>query len=226
MAVPSTTYPWKPELQGPIFQDHGKGKPIPFRPPEGRFAGRGAECGGGGSVECDASSGLEDLLLAANMSFCAQWMIDLRFTRTQRLRAGCVVALLYLLCVMTPTIALALSGMATPDCLLTDASAMVHVHNHASTEPQHHSMHSEHGAAHVHDAMVSGQDDPSSSNWPARPAHGSAGTSCCELMCLTALPAMYASVGAPDLPVSRCLQEASRVMSDNAPPRLYRPPIS
>jgi hypothetical protein len=153
-------------------------------------------------------------------------MIDLRFTRTHRLRAGCVVALLYLLCVMTPTIALALSGMATPDCLLTDASALVHVHNHASTKSQHHSMHSEHGAAHVHDAMLSGQDDSSSSSWPARPAHGSAGTSCCELMCLTALPAMYAGVGAPDLPVSRCLQEASRVISDNAPPRHYRPPIS
>ena len=153
-------------------------------------------------------------------------MIDLRLTRTQRLRVGCAVALLYLLCVMTPTIALALPGMPTPDCLVTDGAAMVHVHNHASGEPQHHSMHSDQSAAHVHDAMVGVTDDPSSSRWPARPADGSAGTSCCELMCLTALPAMFAGVSPPDRPVSRCLNEASRVMSDSAPPRLYRPPIS
>jgi hypothetical protein len=153
-------------------------------------------------------------------------MIDLRLTRTQRLRAGCVVALLYLLCVMTPTIALALPGMPTLDCLVTDGAALVHVHNHASGEPQHHSMHGDHGAAHVHDAMASIADDPSSTNAPSRPTHGSAGTSsCCELMCLTALPAMFAGVSPPDLPMSRCLNEASRVMSDNAPPRHYRPPI-
>ena len=153
-------------------------------------------------------------------------MIELRLTKTQRLRAGCVVALLYLLCVMTPTIALALPGMATPGCLLTDGAAMVHVHNHASGEPQHRSLQGDHGAAHVHDAMVSGKDEPSSSNWPVRPAHGSFGTSCCELMCLTALPAMFANISPPDRPVSRGVNEASRVISDSTPPRLYRPPIS
>jgi len=153
------------------------------------------------------------------------WMIDLRLTKTQRLRAGCAIALLYLLCVLTPTIALALPGMATPDCLVADGAsmAMVHVHNHTSAEPQHHAMHSGHGAAPVHDmAMINVGDEPSNK----APAHGSAGASCCELMCLTALPAMFADVGAPDQPVSRRRNEASRTMSDNAPPRHYRPPIS
>ena len=148
------------------------------------------------------------------------------------MRAGCAVALLYLLCVLTPTIALALPGMTTPDCLLIDrAAAMVHVHSQASGEAQHHSMHGDHGAkhvgaAHVHDTTVSIKDEPSSNNGPAPPAHGSAGKSCCELMCLTALPAMFAGVSPPDRPIARCLNETSRVMSDNAPPRLYRPPIS
>lgn len=137
-----------------------------------------------------------------------------------------MLALLYLLCVMTPTIASALPGTATPGCLPTDGAATVHVHNHTSVEPQHHSMHGDHGVAHVHDATASVKDDPSANDWPVRAAHGSAGTSCCELMCLTALPAMFASVSPPDRPVSRCLNEASRVMSGNAPPTLYRPPIS
>ena len=136
-----------------------------------------------------------------------------------------MLALLYLLCVMTPTIGLALPGTATPDCLVIDGAAIVQAHNHTSGEPQHHSMH-DHGVAHVHDTMVSVKDDPSSNDWPARPGHGAAGTSCCELMCLTALPAMFAGVSPPDRPMSRCLNEASRVMSDNAPPTLYRPPIS
>jgi hypothetical protein len=150
-------------------------------------------------------------------------MIDLRLTRTQRLRAGCAVALLYLLCVLTPTIALALPGMATPDCLVTDGVAMIHVHNHASAEPRHHAMHSGHGAAAVDDmAMINVGDEPSNK----APAHGSAGASCCELMCLTALPAMFADVSPPDQPVSRHRNEASRIMSDNAPSRHYRPPIS
>jgi hypothetical protein len=155
------------------------------------------------------------------------WMNDLRLTKTQRLRAGCAVALLYLLCVMTPTIALALPGMATADCLVIDAAAVtVQVHNHASAESQHHSMHGDHGAAHAHDAMAGVSDDRSSNHPPARSTHGAGRTSCCELMCLTALPALFASVSPPDRPVSRCLNEMIRVMSDNVPPRLYRPPIS
>jgi hypothetical protein len=154
-------------------------------------------------------------------------MNDLRLTRTQRLRVGCVVALLYLLCVLTPTIALALPGIVTPDCLLTDGTAMVHVHNHASGESQHHSMHSEYGAAPVHDmAMVNVKHELSSSKTPARPVHGSAGASCCELMCLTALPATLVDVTRPSVPPSRCASEPSRVVTDNAPLGLYRPPIS
>jgi hypothetical protein len=135
-----------------------------------------------------------------------------------------MLALLYLLCVMTPTIALALPGTATPDCLVTDGTAIGPAHNRTSAEPQHHSMHSDHGAAHVHDIAVDDAAPPATT--PAPHNHSSAGASCCELRCLTALPAMFAGVSAPDRPVSRCLNEASRVMSGNAPPTLYRPPIS
>jgi hypothetical protein len=152
-------------------------------------------------------------------------MIDLRLTKAQRLRAGCAVALLYLLCVMTPTIALALPGTAIPDCLVADATAMVHVHNYDAGEHQHQAMHHDHGNAHMHGAAINVADHASGTT-PAHPAHHSSGGSCCELMCLTALPALFTDVSAPNQPASRCVNEASRVMAGSAPPRLYRPPIS
>jgi hypothetical protein len=152
-------------------------------------------------------------------------MIDLRLTKTQRLRAACAIALLYLLCVMTPTVALALPGTAIPDCLVTDGTAMVHVHNHDFGEHQHHAMHTDHAGGHVHDVALNVTDGTSGPT-PAHSNHHSNGGSCCELMCLTALPAVLTDVRAPDQPVSRCINEVSRVMAGSAPPRLYRPPIS
>jgi len=141
------------------------------------------------------------------------------------LRAGCAVALLYLQCVMTPTIALALPGVTIPDCLVMDATGMVHVHNHESGEHQHHSIHHDHGAEHMHNVAMNIADGATGAP-PVHPANHSSGGSCCELICLTALPALFADVSAPDQPVSRRVNEVSRVMAGSAPPRLYRPPIS
>ena len=58
-----------------------------------------------------------------------------------------------------------------------------------------------------------------------QPSHTS-GSSCCELMCLSALPVVFAEIIPPIRPLSLHIKEASGVMADNAPPRLYRPPIS
>jgi hypothetical protein len=53
-------------------------------------------------------------------------------TRLKRLRAGWIIALIYLLCVLAPTISFALPGSYAVSPCLTDASharGMVHVHN-------------------------------------------------------------------------------------------------
>jgi hypothetical protein len=150
-------------------------------------------------------------------------MIDLRLTKIQRLRARCGVALLYLLCVMTPTIALALPGTTIPDCLLLDAAAVVHVHNHGAGDAHHHATSGGRAGTHDHGtALNTGHplDQP-----PQRGHHTSTGGSCCELMCLTALPAMSTDITPPIPVVSLCVNEASRVIVGSAPPRHYRPPI-
>jgi hypothetical protein len=155
----------------------------------------------------------------------------LRLTRTWRLRLGCAVALLYLLCVMTPTVALALPGSAIPDCLMLDEAGVPHTHMHGAGGMTHHAMN--HVAAPRHEIAsndLSVAPDEKSQPGHTQPGHTqpghAAGSSCCELMCLSALPAAFAEIMPPIQPLSLRIREATSVMADNAPPRLYRPPIS
>ena len=140
-----------------------------------------------------------------------------------------MVALAYLLCVLAPAISYALPGVHTPARCLTDehhVPGMVHVHS----GPQH--VHKD-GHIHVHagaqghsaggDHSMSGTSDPSS--LPEKAPHFSDGQ-CCGLMCVTALPATVVDVVKPAAPTAICEGEGYRNVTDNAPPRLYRPPIS
>lgn len=152
-----------------------------------------------------------------------------RLTRTKRLRAGWLIALAYLLCVLAPTISYALPGLHTPAPCLTDVNhvpGMVHVHS----GPQH--VHKDggihdHAAAQGHfaadDRSMSETSD--SSSVPEKAADLSDGQ-CCGLICVTALPATVIDIMKPSALPVLCEAEGSRDVADNAPPRLYRPPIS
>jgi hypothetical protein len=148
--------------------------------------------------------------------------LNVSLTRIQRLRAGCAVALVYLLCVMAPTIALALPGASTPDCLLLD-EAVTHIHNHGADGAHQHARHVRHGDTHIHQ-MAANTSHLMSDKAP-RGDHSSAGGSCCELMCLTALQAASTEMIPPVPLVSLRVNEKSLAMVGSAPPRLYRPPI-
>lgn len=152
-----------------------------------------------------------------------------RLTRAKRLRAGWLIALAYLLCVLAPTISYALPGVHAPALCLTDENhvpGMVHVHS----EPQH--VHSD-GHAHDHAATQvnsAGRDhsmsvESDSKSAPGKASHTSSGQ-CCGLMCVTAIPAKVADIVKPSAPTARCEVEGYRNVADNAPPRLYRPPIT
>ena len=152
-----------------------------------------------------------------------------KLTRTKRLRAGWLVALAYLLCVLAPTISYALPGNHTPAPCLTDndhVPGMVHVHSesqHVHDDGQIH----DHAAAHVH----SGGGDHSmsvaadSKSVPEKAPHTSGGE-CCGLMCVTAIPAKVVDIVKPSTPTALCEVEGYRNVADNAPARLFRPPIS
>jgi len=154
-------------------------------------------------------------------------------TRLKRLRAGWVVSLLYLLCVLAPTISFALPGShAVAPCLI-DAShvpGMVHVHTEAPTQHIHKDGHG-HDHSGVHSHVNSDGDQHSMSIAlhgelvPAKAPHSS-DVQCCGLLCVTALPATLIDIVKPSAPTALCEVEGYRKVTDSAPPRLYRPPIS
>jgi hypothetical protein len=146
-------------------------------------------------------------------------------TRTRRLRAGWFVALIYLLCVLAPTISYALPGVhAIAPCLTDDnhVPGMVHLHNEIPTQHVHSGGHSHANSDGDHRSMSMALGDKSV---PEKAPHSSDGQ-CCGLMCVTALPATLIDIVKPFAPTVLCEVEGYRKVTDNAPPRLYRPPIS
>jgi hypothetical protein len=154
-------------------------------------------------------------------------------SRTKRLRAGWFVALFYLLCVLAPSMSFALpGGHAVAPCLTDDnhVPGMVHVHNQGPAQHVHADgrLH-DHSAAHSH-ASSSGDDRLVSialneKQVPEKAPHSSDGQ-CCGLTCVTALPATLVDIVKPSTPTAIFAVESYRKVTDNAPPRLYRPPIS
>ena len=158
-------------------------------------------------------------------------------TRTKRLRAGWIVALAYLFCVLSPTLSFALPGShAIAYCLTDDdqVPGLTHVHNHVHNESVAQHVHKngqvhDHSGAptHVHaagdhQAKTVALSDGSGPVKAPHPADGK----CCGLMCVTALPAADLNIAKPLLPKAIRVSENLRTLRDNAPPRLYRPPIS
>jgi len=154
-------------------------------------------------------------------------------TRLKRVRAGWIVALIYLLCVLAPTISYALPGNHAVAPCLTDENhvpGMVHVKNEMPTQHVHKDgyVHN-HSGAHSH-ASTDGDDRPMSMapaapSIPEKAPHSSDGQ-CCGLMCVTALPATLIDIVKPSAPTALCEVRGDRKVTDNAPPRHYRPPIS
>jgi len=154
-------------------------------------------------------------------------------TRLERVKAGWIVALVYLLCVLAPTISYALPGKhAVAPCLADEnhVPGIVHVHNEMPTQHVHKAGHAhDHSGAHSH-ASTDGDHRSASmalsdKSVPEKAPHSSDGQ-CCGLMCVTALPATVIDIVKPSVPTALCEVEGDRKVTDNAPPRLYRPPIS
>jgi hypothetical protein len=146
-------------------------------------------------------------------------------TRLRRLRAGWIVALTYLLCVLAPTLSFALPGSRAVSPCLTDA-AIVRMHLDAPVQHVRIDGHGhDHANAHLHANPGDLDHSPSTAIKSVNAPHSSDGQ-CCGLMCVTALPATLNDIAKPSVPVALCEVEGYRKVTDNAPPRHYRPPIS
>jgi hypothetical protein len=154
-------------------------------------------------------------------------------TRLKRLRVGRVVALVYLLCVLAPTLSFALPGShAVTPCLTEAARGPGIVHLHTDAPIQHVRIDGRvHDHANMHSHARSGDLDRSISialdanSVPEKAPHSFEGQ-CCGLTCVTAMPATLIDIVKPSAPTALCEVEGGRKVTDNAPPRLYRPPIS
>jgi hypothetical protein len=143
-----------------------------------------------------------------------------RLSRSVRMKAGWVVALAYLFCVVAPAAALAW-GTSAP-CLADDGELADLVPAHHQTSHMH-SGDAAHDHAKTHDHHQAAAQDA-----PAEHHHHGKGTPgpCCAMMCVTALPADLPSIAKPLQPISTCAPEITVRVHSEAPPLLYRPPIT
>ncbi|MGN6310155.1 MAG: hypothetical protein ACTHNN_11430 [Xanthobacteraceae bacterium] len=155
-----------------------------------------------------------------------------RLTGTHRRRAGWLIALAYLLCVLAPTLSFALPGsQAIAHCLTVEdyAASAVRTHGegmmhaHQSGDAHHHAgvgTQAEPAVAHVVHAAA-----PKSDSSPAKAPRALDGK-CCGMMCVTALPAALAAVTQPAMPKAVRVSDSYHELTDNVPAVHYRPPIS
>ena len=159
-------------------------------------------------------------------------------TRLKRLRAGWIVALIYLLCVLAPTLSFAVPGSRAVTPCLTEAAhgpGIAHLHTDAPIQRIRADAHM-HDHADVHSHASSGDLGRSMSmaingksvngkSVPEKVPHSIDGQ-CCGLTCVSALPVTLIDIVKPSAPTALCEVEGCRRVTDNAPPQLYRPPIS
>ena len=152
-------------------------------------------------------------------------------TRTRRVGAGWVVALIYLLCVLAPTMSFALPGSGAVTPCLTEAAhgpGIVHLHSYVPIQqvridgPVH-----DHANVHSHASDLSRSMSMAINpkSVPEKAPHSFDGQ-CCGLTCVSALPVTLIDIVKPSAPTALCEVEGCRRVTDNAPPQLYRPPIS
>lgn len=158
-----------------------------------------------------------------------------RLTRKRRLKAGWFAALVYLLCILAPTLSYALPGEhSVVHCMTMEGmTGSAHMHDegmqpmhahidgqaddHASAQPA-----SMSGA----DDMAAMSDDMDGDGMPAKKGPHTTSGQCCALMCVSMMPAPAFEMSAPLAPNVVHITTTYRAMADNAPAVHYRPPIA
>ena len=130
----------------------------------------------------------------------------IRLTREMRVCSARFLAVLFLVCILAPSAALAFGDGSRAAHCLTDTTVAAHVHKKFDAH------------AHTHDHGTAADHQ-----------HGDDGTAvdqqCCGLFCLSSLPTTFASVDSPDLPSSRSIMMVAQGIKASEPGCLYRPPI-
>ncbi|MGB3274303.1 MAG: hypothetical protein WBA66_15590 [Xanthobacteraceae bacterium] len=132
-------------------------------------------------------------------------------TRVIRIRAALVLAILFGVCTIAPSLALAVAtSPAAAHCLTDD-------HHGTAKAPAHH--HDGAGAAvsHADSAQDQTSGDKSSDGAPA---------SCCGVLCLTAMSASASPLFGPQINASALFPALENDVTGGGPDRINRPPIA
>jgi len=148
-----------------------------------------------------------------------------RLTKARRLKAGWLLALLYMLCVLAAPASFAFSGGSKLAPCLTDHNhelGIFHLHSGGEMHQHSDSDQARLDRTVVIDVAVAADDAPGEADHQ----HKAVGPQCCGMVCVSALPTTITEVIKPSAPISVRIVERSQDVADNAPPRHYRPPIS
>jgi hypothetical protein len=141
-----------------------------------------------------------------------------RLTRVVRSRCAGILAVLYLICILSPAAAFAFAdGSQTAHCL-TEASLSAHVHGKsAGASPHFHTDAAPH--SHAEGTPVDHSHDDGDDGVAAD-------SKCCGLFCVSSLAAGQIAVSPAAAPISKAVFPIAQEIAGSGPDRLYRPPIT
>lgn len=159
-----------------------------------------------------------------------------RLNRNQRIKAGWLVAFVYLLCILTPAISYASAGdQAVVPCMTLEGAMFgsMHMHDEGVQPTLTHIDGQIHDHSLTHPIAVSGDDDQSSMSAamageedPSKSGPHTTSGQCCAQMSVSGLLAPLFDIAMPPLPTAVRIETSYRAVADNAPAVHYRPPIS
>lgn len=155
----------------------------------------------------------------------------MRVDRLLRLKAGLLLAAIYLFSVLTAGLSFAFGEARNAGCT-TDGNlpaGIVYVHDQDARITQHVG-----GDRVVHElsrpastqALSEGGSSVTFTEAPESDQHKSADRQCCGRIYVTALPATVTEFVQPSVSSSLCAAAPCRDVAENAPARLHRPPIT
>ncbi|BAM87758.1 hypothetical protein S58_17510 [Bradyrhizobium oligotrophicum S58] len=144
----------------------------------------------------------------------------LGLTRKMLMVAGRLVVLAYLICVLSPGLAMAF-GCGPAPCL--DGAAVAVSHHEMAADAQMHAAHAHHHDHRTADAGMQAQHAPAPA--PSHHDHSRMPGACCAMMCAVGLAATLPAVTLPSPLATASEAVRETTLPGRTPPRLDRPPI-
>lgn len=147
-------------------------------------------------------------------------------TTALRARAAGLLAIVYLICVMSPALTLALGSGRNAACLLQEyhSSGTVHVHPVQSTGVHH--VDADPAQQESRGTTSASADELSEGDTDSDDKHERRNNRSCGMSYVSALPAAIAVVGYPAVPTTTHQALVVQVLGNKPSKPLYRPPIA